>query len=341
MPYLMNCWYTAAFSEEISQAPICRTLLGQPLALFRTEEGSAVALHDRCPHRFAPLHKGKVIGEAIQCPYHGLRFDAKGACVFNPSGDGKLPRAAQVVSYPLRELDGIIWIWFGDETPDESQIVRYEIFNQPDRWTTIQDRLDVAASYALVADNLLDLSHAEFVHPDLATPGFNKRVQLTVEQEGDEVIANNWRPSEPITPGFRRQWGPDAPELVDHRSVVRWNPPATLWLDIGVTRVGAPESEAIKSIAAHLVTPETENTCHYFWKSARNHHIGDEAFSHASYAVIDKAFRMEDKPMIEAQQRLMEGRRFEELNPIPLGTDIAAMRARRVLNAKLAAQASA
>src|SRR3546814_16896615 len=74
--YLRNAWYAAAWSEEIGGTPLGRTFLEQPVVLFRETDGTTVALADRCPHRFAPLSKGKLVGNAIECPYHGLRFGA-------------------------------------------------------------------------------------------------------------------------------------------------------------------------------------------------------------------------------------------------------------------------
>ena len=340
MPFLKNRWYAGAFFEDLSQQPIGRILVGEALVLYRTEGGEAVALGDRCPHRFAPLHKGKVFGDSIQCPYHGLQYGPNGACTVNPLGKGTIPSAAKVPSYPIRERDGIVWIWFGDQAPDEDKIVRFEMFGQPDTWTTIHDRIEMDAAYTLVSDNLLDLSHAEFLHPDLATPGFNQRVNLKVSHEGETVTADNSRSNEPITNGFRAMMGPDAPDVVDHRSIVRWHAPSTLYIDIGAKPVGADDSQRVTSITAHMITPATEHTCHYFWKSARNGRVNDLTFSKQMHAIIMKAFGTEDKPMIEMQQRYMEGKTLEELRPVLLPSDSAAGRARQILNGLLERQAA-
>ena len=56
--YLRNNWYQAAWASELSEAPLARTLLDEPIVFFRTGEGIA-ALQDRCPHRFAPLSAGR------------------------------------------------------------------------------------------------------------------------------------------------------------------------------------------------------------------------------------------------------------------------------------------
>ena len=72
--YLHDNWYVAAFAEEVTRVPLRRTLLDESVVLYRTEASGAVALSDVCPHRRAPLHLGRLFGDVIACPYHGLRL---------------------------------------------------------------------------------------------------------------------------------------------------------------------------------------------------------------------------------------------------------------------------
>ena len=113
--FLRNAWYVGAWSNELVQDKLLpRTLLDDPIVFFRTQTGTAAALFDRCPHRFAPLSRGRLEGEAIECGYHGLRFDRTGACVLNPYNPGHVPPRAHVRTYPLHEQQGIVWIWMGE-----------------------------------------------------------------------------------------------------------------------------------------------------------------------------------------------------------------------------------
>lgn len=96
MGFVRNTWYCAAWSESLTDTPLHRKFLGEEVVLYRKAFREPVALSNRCPHRFAPLHKGQLKGDAIECPYHGLRFGPSGACVHNPHGDGRIPQAAQV-----------------------------------------------------------------------------------------------------------------------------------------------------------------------------------------------------------------------------------------------------
>src|SRR5687767_3022712 len=114
MRYLRNCWYMAGWSKRLARGEvIARTILDEPMALFRDLDGEVGAVQDRCPHRFAPLSAGKVSdGGVLVCGYHGLGFDRSGACALNPHGP--ILRAARITSWPLIERHGIIWIWMGD-----------------------------------------------------------------------------------------------------------------------------------------------------------------------------------------------------------------------------------
>src|SRR4051795_5850477 len=78
--YLRNAWYVAAWSDDLVDGQLLpRKIMHEPVVLYRKPDGKIAALEDRCPHRFAPLSMGKVVrDDVVQCPYHGLEFDATG-----------------------------------------------------------------------------------------------------------------------------------------------------------------------------------------------------------------------------------------------------------------------
>jgi vanillate O-demethylase monooxygenase subunit len=99
MSYLMNAWSAAGWDSEVPQgANFSRRIFGKPLVIFRKADGQARVLDGVCPHRFAPLARGRLIGDEIQCGYHGITFDGAGACV--KAHLGNLPRPCQ--SNPVR-----------------------------------------------------------------------------------------------------------------------------------------------------------------------------------------------------------------------------------------------
>ena len=73
-------WYVAAWSHEVEDKPFTRRILDVPVLMYRTGDGTAVAMDDRCPHRRAPLSMGRLEGDEIECAYHGMRFGPDGTC---------------------------------------------------------------------------------------------------------------------------------------------------------------------------------------------------------------------------------------------------------------------
>src|SRR5215469_15818473 len=120
--FLRNCWYVAAQADEVGRAPFGRLLLGEPVVLYRKEDGTAVALEDRCCHRRAPLHKGKLIGDALQCGYHGFTFSADGACIAIP-GQPRVPPGVGVRAHPLVERHRYLWLWPGDPAKADPALI--------------------------------------------------------------------------------------------------------------------------------------------------------------------------------------------------------------------------
>ena len=113
MMFLRNCWYVAGWSHDIAaDRLVSRTMLGEPIVLYRKGDGSVTALEDRCCHRLAPLSRGRIEGDDLRCMYHGLKFAPSGKCVEVPDQDF-VPSTAVVRSYPVVEQDCWVWLWMG------------------------------------------------------------------------------------------------------------------------------------------------------------------------------------------------------------------------------------
>src|SRR5258707_8728287 len=82
--FIRNAWYVGAWDHEVSRDLLRRVILGEPVVFFRRNDGTPVALEDVCCHRQAPLSKGKLRGDFVECPYHGLQFNDAGAVVVVP-----------------------------------------------------------------------------------------------------------------------------------------------------------------------------------------------------------------------------------------------------------------
>ncbi|HEX5497931.1 MAG TPA: Rieske 2Fe-2S domain-containing protein, partial [Thermomicrobiales bacterium] len=155
--FLRNAWYVATWAADLAQSPRPARVLNLKLALHRDDAGRPVALGDVCPHRFAPLHRGRVVDGALECPYHGLRFGSDGRCVHNPHGD-TIPESARVRGFPVVERHGLVWVWPGDAAAaDPARIPDFGHLTAP-RYRTIHGDYVTAAYYETFTDNLMDLS---------------------------------------------------------------------------------------------------------------------------------------------------------------------------------------
>ena len=125
LPFVRSAWYMAAWADELDGEPLARTIMNDPIVLYRETLGKVGALEDRCCHRGAPLTHGTVVEEGIQCGYHGLIYDTNGQCVVVP-GQKNIPKNARIKSYPVVEKNQNVWIWMGDPAlADESKIIDY------------------------------------------------------------------------------------------------------------------------------------------------------------------------------------------------------------------------
>lgn len=340
MEYLRNAWYVAGSTAEIGRKPLRRVLLGEPVVLYRKEDGVPVALADRCPHRFAPLSRGRLVGDDLQCGYHGLRFDGAGACTHNPHG-GAIPRQARVRSFPLLERHGFVWIWMGEADDKPELLPDLAPFGRHDGYATVDGYLRIAANYQLITDNLLDLSHVEFLHAAFAVEDVLETSRTELVRDGDTIHSNRWKPACKVSRFLRMFWG-SASERGDARANMRWDPPAIMFLDVGVTEVGAPVADGVTTPFLHLLTPETATSTHYFWAMIRDRQVGDAEVDERVRRIVTQAFAEEDEPMIEAQQQQIgPGVDLMDLGPVLLQPDAAAVNARRTLARLIAAERSA
>lgn len=341
MAFLRNAWYVAAWSAELAPGGMAhRKILGEPVLLLRDSTGTPAAIGDRCPHRFAPLHRGRLDGDTVECGYHGLRFDRTGQCVHNPHGP--TPRAARVPSYPLVERYSALWVWMGDPARADPAAIPEFDFLVPEAWHVGTGHMLVQAHYELESDNILDLSHIEFMHPLFSSEAV-RAGKLESSVEGETVWSRRFitgdRPPEFIMSAF----GIPPGRPVDRWLDVRWDAPALMALWTGGVVSGEPRSAGRETPTAHLFTPETHSSTHYFYAIGFPRALGaagaDMAREHVE--LLRRPFELEDKPMIEAVARNMEGAEFWSLQPLLLAIDTPAVRARRILARKIEAEQAA
>jgi vanillate O-demethylase monooxygenase subunit len=307
--YVRNAWYVAAWDHELSRSMLRRIILEEPVVLFRTTEGKPVALEDRCCHRQAPLSMGKLAGDIVTCPYHGLQYDTTGRCIKVPSQD-MVPKGARVKSYPVVEKNHWIWIWTGDPAKADPALIEDFHWMDDPAWRFGGSYLRVEGNYLLVVENLLDTTHLPFLHPNtLGTDSF-ARSEFEVKREGDRITVSRYLMDDLPAP-FHKQMGgfPDGMK-VDRWQVTHYGPPCFVKLDVGSAPVGTPVRQGERGKGVNMwnlnaITPETQKSAHYFFAQAYNFKLDERWVSDMLRTQVHNIF-LEDMAIIRAQQQNMD-----------------------------------
>lgn len=339
--FVRNCWYVAAWSSEVTSKPLARTLLEDPIVLYRQANGEAVALEDRCAHRNLPLSMGGVSGDRIVCAYHGLAYDRSGSCVHIPCQD-TISAQAKVRSYPVVEQDDAVWIWMGNVgEADVSKIVSYP-FHKQSGWQHKKSYTHVLGNHELLNDNLIDLSHVGWVHRKTigGTPLAHSEAVVKTQRDGELVTVQRYLPDSVPPPTYVRAVGFTG--RIDRWMQIQFVP--------GLVRVyagandsgrGVDEAGMNDTLGARIfngITPETEHTTHYFWSAANNFRQGQPEVTDLFFDEVQATF-MEDKAVMEAQYLRM--RQLPASRTFDIKSDAGGIQARRVLMMRLEVESNA
>ncbi|MBM3485919.1 MAG: aromatic ring-hydroxylating dioxygenase subunit alpha [Alphaproteobacteria bacterium] len=332
-PFVRNAWYVAAWPEELEKGLLARTIMNEPIVLYRDANGKVGALEDRCCHRGAPLTHGKVVQEGLQCGYHGLIYDTNGECVVIP-GQKNVPREARVKSYPIVERQGFIWIWMGDAAlADTAKLVDFPIHDMPEKFPHRKAMFHMKCNYMLMIDNLMDLTHLGYVHTKTigGNPATHVAADMDITPTPTGVHFIRWMLDCIPPPTYQK--GANFKGRVDRWQEFEYVAPASVlqWsgaLDIGKGAQANRDQDGFHLRLYHGATPETENTFFYFWSTANGYRQDDPQATEDMYNEIYPTF-LEDKEIMEVQHARVI------LNPeralVPIRADGALTLARRAL----------
>ncbi len=339
----LNAWYVAAWGHEIEAGkPFARTLLDEPVVLFRDADGAVHALEDRCCHRATPLRLGEVVPEGLQCGYHGMVFDGAGQCVRIP-GQDTIPPQARVRSFPVVERQEFVWIWMGDPArADEAQIIDYPWNDDPDNWPHRHAVFHINCDFMLLVDNLMDLTHVPHVHTKTIGGGpvmaqVNARIDVERTKTGVHFV--RWILNSVPPPTFARSagWGDDV--RVDRWADFEYVAPASVLQWTGSLEVGRGAEQdrtqpgGFNIRLYHGATPETADSCHYFWCAANGHKPDNPAVTEALFQEVADTFQ-EDVEFLEAQHACMKA--APDMPLVDIKHDFARRPARRALDRLIA-----
>ena len=335
-----NYWYVAAWDHEVRRQELFRrTICNQPIVLYRRENGDPVALEDRCCHRHMPLSDGNLKGDNVECVYHGLLYDPSGTCIHIPS-QKNIPPDASVRSFPVVERSQWIWIWMGDPAlanPDD--IEDFHWMDDPG-WRAKGEKLDLPGNYLLLVDNLLDLTHLQFVHPTTLGTEAISGAPITTEREGDLIRVTRWILDSPPPPFFQKAGGFAPDQNIDRWQIIEFTPPAFVRLDVGgaPTGTGAQEGDRSQGFSMrnlNAITPETDTTTHYFWAQAHDFRIEDPTVTELLYRQVHTAF-LEDLAVIGSQQGNLSALGNDLPPAVDFNQDAGGLQARRIVERILA-----
>ncbi len=330
--FMTNCWQVVAYSAEISRELLKRRIGGEGIILYRRKIGEVVAMQDRCPHRYLPLSLGCLDGDVVQCGYHGMKFDASGACVHIP-GQDLIPPNAKVRVYPVQERYTFVWIWMGDPALADSVLIPDFHWMDDPGWAVADGYHRIAADYRFLVDNLLDLSHETFVHPETIgndavadSPASVKVLDRKTVRVHRDMLGCEPPPQFIALAGFSG--------LIDRWHTTIYTPPGFCIIEVGAVPAGTGDRSAgFEARVLNLITPETERSSHYFWAHARNIRREDSELTEVIRRSISDTFN-QDKVVLEAQQ--IEADAVGSSDPgVVLKVDLGPIQGRSVLRAAL------
>ncbi|WP_328698457.1 aromatic ring-hydroxylating dioxygenase subunit alpha [Streptomyces sp. NBC_00342] len=320
-------WYVAAWSAEVGRELLGRTILGEPLALYRTEDGRAVALADRCVHRRFPLSESHLDGDRVVCGYHGFTYDTVGTCVSVP-GQKRIPRTARVASYPVAEVDSFIWVWIGDPGKADPDAIPRAPHLTADDWTTITGMEPIDADYGLLVDNLMDLSHETYLHGGyIGTPEVAETpITTDVDVERNVVRVSRHMLDAECPPFYARSTGIKG--RIQRLQDIEYHAPCLYLLHSRISPTGHAEP-VFRTEITYAITPSAPGKVYDFWAVSRNFAIQEEEVT-TFLRDFNHTVVMQDVDALNLLQRCLdtEPAGYQELS---INIDTGALAARRIL----------
>ncbi len=337
--YLYNSWYVAGWDYEFSRTLRSRTLLEQAIVFYRKQDNTLVALEDACVHRKLPLSLGRLVGDRVQCGYHGMEFGCSGACEKIP-GQPIIQAKAKVKSYPVVERWGWVWVWMGDaDLADPELIMDVPHYDDEDWGINRGPSMHIECHYQIYTDNLLDPAHVNYVHLSTLAGKENSGADapVQVDIDGSVITASRWTldglPAPLFTQFHDYQGG------VDRLQSYQLRLPSLAVIDMvcadantGAQSGGGENRLQLNSY--NFITPETADTCRYYWFQVRNFKPHDEAVSAQLTAGFKSAFA-EDAVILKA---VHEGMKHSNTPHINLAIDAASSNARLIMKQLIAAE---
>lgn len=325
-PYLYNQWYATCWASDLGTDLLERSLLDESIVIYRTRAGNPVGLSNRCAHHHFPLSKGRIIDDRVECGYHGFTFDCTGVCTRIP-GQVRIPEKVRVRSYPVVERWKWIWVWMGDPSlADESKIPNFYWLDHPD-WEAVGDSLELNARHKFLNENLLDLTHVEFVHRGSIGAQDLSEFPIETSVRDGKVFVSRTMNSIEAPPLFVKTMG--LSNRIDRWQVEEFQPPCYHIVHVTAGEVGSSPDESCQYKVLNAVVPEKNNRTKYLWAVCRNYRRDEKWISDYLREAVQSVF-MEDVMICEEQERVLATLNSSQEEML-VRMDAGITRARRIL----------
>jgi vanillate O-demethylase monooxygenase subunit len=269
-----DCWYAPVASDAVEHDLVAIRAAGLPVVLYRTEGGTVVALEDRCAHRAYPLSAGELIGDTVRCGLCGFRYGPDGQCVSVPT-QPHVPYGARVRSYPVRESDGLVWVWLGEAGRASLHRIPELPWLDSEEWSTVAGDEVVLASFLLLHENFADVTQVPFVAPEIS-PAVLETAPPALDVIVSETSVSLHRefPPAPL-PAWQAEIVGCPLDAPYHTDQLGFFPSPAAWIDHWDAQ--SEDGSWARLRFSHLVTPIDGSTSRLLWAVSRDFALGNRA----------------------------------------------------------------
>lgn len=325
-----DCWYAPATSDDVTHELLGLRVAGLPVVLFRGESGAVVALEDRCAHRPYPLSAGELIGDAVRCGLCGFVYAADGSCISVPS-QPNVPYGAVVAAYPVREADGLVWVWLGEPGRAALHRVPELPWLASPEWSTVAGEEDVLASLGLLHENFADVTQVPFVAPEIAPAVLHgEPPTLDVIVSETSVSLRREFPPAPLPAWQAEIVGASADAAYRTVQAGQLVSPA-VWVDHWDAQ--AEDGSWVRLRFTHLVTPVDGASSHLVWAVSRDFALGNRAVDQYLSGIFEHYYSR----VVDAMEIVQDVIQVDGPGPeVNVNADAASLRVREIIGSLLA-----
>lgn len=328
-----DCWYAPVSSGDVTRDLLPLRVADLPIVMFRAEDGSVVALEDRCAHRAYPLSAGTLVDDTIRCGLCGFVYDREGHCVSVPS-QPNVPYGADVTSYAVRESDGLVWLWVGQSGRAGLHRVPELPWLDDDTWSTVTGEEEVEASFLLLHENFADVTQVPFIAPEIAPSALGTTPPLDVVVSETSVALHRDFPPAPL-PAWQAEivgCDLDAPFRTAQSGFL---PSPAVWVDHWDAQ--GEDGSWVRLRFAHLVTPIDGSSSRLLWAVSRDFALGNRAVDQ----YLERIFTDYYDRVIDAMELAQEVLDMDGPGPeVNVNADAVGLKIREIVSSLLAEEGS-